>query len=207
MAITTYAELKTSITDFLNRDDLDAATPTFISLAEADMQRKIRHWRQEKRSNANLNSRYSDVPSDFLEVIRFGVSGGNHSTLEIVSQGDMLDLRMKSRDASGSPRYYALTAGEIELFPTPSAVTATELYYYSKIDGLSDSNTSNWLLENHPDAYLYGALVHSAPYLADDARVAVWASLYQNAISSINAESETVKFGGSGRRLKIRGLT
>lgn len=207
MSITTYAELKTSITDFLNRDDLDTATPTFISLAEADMQRKIRHWRQEKRSNANLNSRYSDVPSDFLEVIRFGVSGGNHSTLEIVSQGDMLDLRMKSRDASGSPRYYALTAGEIELFPTPSAVTATELYYYSKIDGLSDSNTSNWLLENHPDAYLYGALVHSAPYLADDARVAVWASLYQNTISSINAESETVKFGGSGRRLKIRGLT
>ena len=207
MSITTYAELKTSITDFLNRDDLDTATPTFISLAEADMQRKIRHWRQEKRSNANLNSRYSDVPSDFLEVIRFGVSGGNHSTLEIVSQGDMLDLRMKSRDASGSPRYYALTAGEIELFPTPSAVTATELYYYSKIDGLSDGNTSNWLLENHPDAYLYGALVHSAPYLADDARVAVWASLYQNAISSINAESETVKFGGSGRRLKIRGLT
>ena len=207
MSITTYAELKTSITDFLNRDDLDTATPTFISLAEADMQRKIRHWRQEKRSNANLNSRYSDVPSDFLEVIRFGVSGGNHSTLEIISQGDMLDLRMKSRDASGSPRYYALTAGEIELFPTPSAVTATELYYYSKIDGLSDSNTSNWLLENHPDAYLYGALVHSAPYLADDARVAVWASLYQNAISSINAESETIKFGGSGRRLKIRGLT
>ncbi|MDG1445854.1 MAG: hypothetical protein P8Q15_05815, partial [Methylophilaceae bacterium] len=62
MAITTYAELKTSITDFLNRDDLDTATPTFISLAEADMQRRVRHWRQEKRSNANLNSRYSDVP-------------------------------------------------------------------------------------------------------------------------------------------------
>jgi hypothetical protein len=207
MAITTYAELKTSITDFLNRDDLDTATPTFISLAEADMQRKIRHWRQEKRSNANLNSRYSDVPSDFLEVIRFGVSGGNHSTLEIISQGDMLDLRMKSRDASGSPRYYALTAGEIELFPTPSAVTATELYYYSKIDNLSASNASNWLLQNHPDAYLYGALVHSAPYLADDARVSVWASLYQNAIGAINAESESVKFGGSGRRLKIRGLS
>ena len=188
MSITTYAELKTSITDFLNRDDLDTATPTFISLAEADMQRKIRHWRQEKRSNANLNSRYSDVPSDFLEVIRFGVSGGNHSTLEIISQGDMLDLRMKSRDASGSPRYYALTAGEIELFPTPSAVTATELYYYSKIDNLSASNASNWLLQNHPDAYLYGALVHSAPYLADDARVSVWASLYQNAIGAINAE-------------------
>lgn len=119
MPITTYAELKTSITDFLNRDDLTTVAPTFISLAEADMQRRVRHWRQEKRSNANLNSRYSDVPGDFLEVIRFGVTGDNNSTLEMISQSQMLDRRMQNGNTSGSPRYYALTAGEIELFPSP----------------------------------------------------------------------------------------
>ena len=207
MAITTYAELKTSITDFLNRDDLTTVTPTFISLAEADMQRRVRHWRQEKRSNANLNSRYSDVPGDFLEVIRFGVTGDNNSTLEMISQSQMLDRRMQNGNTSGSPRYYALTAGEIELFPSPSAITSTELYYYSKIDPLSDSTASNWMLANHPDAYLYGSLIHSAPYLADDSRITMWAALYQAAIDAINAESESVKFGGSGRRLKIRGLS
>tara|TARA_B110000977_G_scaffold176414_1_gene232116 strand:+ start:234 stop:857 length:624 start_codon:yes stop_codon:yes gene_type:complete len=207
MAITTYAELKTSITDFLNRDDLTTVTPTFISLAEADMQRRVRHWRQEKRSNANLNSRYSDVPGDFLEVIRFGVTGDNNSTLEMISQSQMLDRRMQNGNTSGSPRYYALTAGEIELFPSPSAITSTELYYYSKIDPLSDSTASNWMLANHPDAYLYGSLVHSAPYLADDSRITMWAALYQAAIDAINAESESVKFGGSGRRLNIRGLS
>ena len=207
MPITTYAELKTSITDFLNRDDLTTVTPTFISLAEADMQRRVRHWRQEKRSNANLNSRYSDVPGDFLEVIRFGVTGDNNSTLEMISQSQMLDRRMQNGNTSGSPRYYALTAGEIELFPSPSAITSTELYYYSKIDPLSDSTASNWMLANHPDAYLYGSLVHSAPYLADDSRITMWAALYQAAIDAINAESESVKFGGSGRRLNIRGLS
>jgi len=207
MAITTYAELKTSITDFLNRDDLTTVTPTFISLAEADMQRRVRHWRQEKRSNANLNSRYSDVPSDFLEVIRFGVTGDNNSTLEMISQSQMLDRRMQNGNTSGSPRYYALTAGEIELFPSPSAITSTELYYYSKIDALSASTASNWMLANHPDAYLYGSLVHSAPYLSDDSRITMWAALYQAAIDAINAESESVKFGGSGRRLNIRGLS
>ena len=207
MAITTYAELKTSITDFLNRDDLTTVAPTFISLAEADMQRRVRHWRQEKRSNANLNSRYSDVPGDFLEVIRFGVTGDNNSTLEMISQSQMLDRRMQNGNTSGSPRYYALTAGEIELFPSPSAITSTELYYYSKIDALSASTASNWMLANHPDAYLYGSLVHSAPYLSDDSRITMWAALYQAAIDAINAESESVKFGGSGRRLNIRGLS
>ena len=50
MAITTYAELKSSIADFLNRDDLSTIAADFITLAEADIQRFVRHWRQEKRS-------------------------------------------------------------------------------------------------------------------------------------------------------------
>jgi hypothetical protein len=78
------------------------------------------------------------------------------------------------------------------------------LYYISELPALSDSNTSNWLLEHYPDAYLYGSLIHSAPYLKDDARLQVWAALYQSAIDAINAESEKAKFGGSGRRMKIR---
>jgi len=31
--------------------------------------------------------------------------------------------------------------------------------------------------------------------------------LYQSAVDAINAESERSKFGGSGRRMKIRGLS
>ena len=81
---------------------------------------------------------------------------------------------------------------------------STELYYYAKIDALSDSNTSNWLLEYFPDAYLYGALSHSAPYLKDDARLQVWSSLYGNAIGGITADNDKAKFGGSGRRMKIK---
>ena len=56
MPITTYTELKAAIADFLNRDDLSAVVPTFISLAEADIQRRVRHWRMEKRSTAELDT-------------------------------------------------------------------------------------------------------------------------------------------------------
>ena len=66
MALTTYAELKASIADFLNRDDLTSAIPDFITLAEADMQRRVKHWRQEKRSTAELDTQYSAIPADFL---------------------------------------------------------------------------------------------------------------------------------------------
>ena len=204
MAITTYAELKASITDFLNRDDLDTVAPTFISLAEADLQRRVRHWRGEKRSSAEIDTQYSAIPADFLEAIRFYITGGDTRPLELISQAELLDRKFKNLNTSGQPAYYAITAGEIEVYPVPDATYTSELYYNSRIPALSDSTTTNWLLEYYPDAYLYGSLVHSAPYLKEDARLQTWAALYQNAVDAINSESESSKFGGSGRRLKIR---
>ena len=204
MALTTYDELKDSIADFLNRDDLTSVIPDFITLAEADMNRGLRHWRQEKRSTAELDTQYSAIPADFMEAIRFYITSNNTSPLELISQSEMVDRRYRSGDTSGKPAYYAVTAGEIEVYPTPDGTYDAELYYYSRITALSASNTSNWVLEYFPDAYLYGALVHSAPYLKDDARTQVWASLYANALNAINMESEKSKFGGSGRRMKIR---
>ena len=50
MSITTYSELKTAVANWLNRDDLTSVIPDFIALTEADMDRKIRHWRMEKRA-------------------------------------------------------------------------------------------------------------------------------------------------------------
>ena len=204
MALTTYDELKDSIADFLNRDDLTSVIPDFITLAEADMNRGLRHWRQEKRSTAELDTQYSAIPADFMEAIRFYITSNDTSPLELISQSEMVDRRYRSGDTSGKPAYYAVTAGEIEVYPTPDGTYDAELYYYSRIPALSASNTSNWVLEYFPSCYLYGALVHSAMYLKDDARLQGWAALYQNEIAAINAESEKSKFGGSGRRMKIR---
>jgi len=204
MPITTYAELKTNIADFLNRDDLASISSTFISLAEDDLNLRLRHWRQEKRSTAEIDTQYSAIPADMLEIIRFYITSGDTRPLELISQAEMLDRKFRNLNTSGQPAYYALTAGEIEVYPVPDGTYTSELYYYSRIPALSDSNTSNWVLDYYSSAYLYGSLIHSAPYLKDDARIQVWAALYQSAIDAINAESEKAKFGGSGRRMKIR---
>lgn len=204
MAITTYAELKAAIADFLNRDDLADVAGDFITLAEADMSRTLRHWRMEGRSTAEIDTQYSALPADFLEAIRFYVTSGTSNALELISQGELLKRKEMSLNEVGKPRYYAITAGEIEVYPVPDGTYTAELYYYQRITPLSDSNTSNWLLQYHPDAYLYGALVHSAGYLKDDARIQVWASLYANAIAAIMSDGEKTKFGGVGLRIKPR---
>jgi hypothetical protein len=66
------------------------------------------------------------------------------------------------------------------------------------------SNTTNWLLTEAPDVYLYGALVHTAPYLKDDARIAIWESFFAQGIDNLNISSSDAKYGGSGLVMKIK---
>ena len=208
MAITNYTNLQTSIADFLNRDDLTSVIPTFIQLAEADMNRQVRHWKMEARSagTQDAGDQYMQIPSDWLETIRLHLTGSGTSALTLTSRASMADIRAKNEDISTvKPYYYTHADGQFELYPTPTEATDFELLYYQKIPDLA-TNSTNWLLTDAPDVYLYGALLHSAPYLAEDARVAVWAQMYSAAVQNVNNASEQARYSGSGMTLKVRGL-
>ena len=205
MPLDTYANLQAAVSDFLNRDDLASVIPSFISLAEADINRKLRDWRMETRTTLAATTQYTALPADWLETIRLQVTGGT-SELELASQGALAEMRAAINDQTGRPTHYALTGGQLELFPTPSQSVTLDLVYVAKVPALSNAATSNWLLTTAPDVYLYGALMQSAPYLKDDARTAVWAGLYAEAIGGLNAASERARYSGANLRLRIRGM-
>ena len=204
MSITNYTELKATIADWLLRDDLTAVISTFISLTEADINRRVRHWRMEKRATTDLDSQYSALPFDFISPIRMSITGDRFTELETVGQSEMLALRNGSSNKSGTPQYYSITSGEIEVYPNPTGTFTLEMAYYGQIDALNDSNADNWMLIYSPDVYLYGALLQAAPYLKDDERIGVWKGLYEESIAGLVLETDKAKFGGSGLRLKIR---
>jgi hypothetical protein len=202
MAITTYDELKASIANWLNRDDLTAVIPDFISLAEADLARGVRHWRMEKRSTATIDTRYTELPDGFLDPMRFHL-GVDQQNIELTSPSELQKYRNESSDVAGRPKLYAITGGQIEVWPSPDTSYTGELYYYAKINPLSDAVSTNWVLQYYPDAYLYGSLIHSAPYLSDDQRTTVWAALYKSATDGINSNNDKAKFGGN-LRLRVK---
>jgi len=208
MAITNYTNLQTTIADFLNRDDLTAVIPTFIQLTEAQLNRDIRHHNMEARTSGQQTGgdQYMQVPSDWLETIRLHLTGSGTSALTLMSRAAIADIRAKNENVSTVlPYYYCHSDGQFELYPTPVEDTDFELLYYQKIPDLA-TNSTNWLLTDAPDVYLYGALLHSAPYLAEDARVAVWAQMYSAAVQNVNSASEKARYSGSGMTLKVRGL-
>ena len=198
MALTTYAELKTSIGDWLNRSDLTAAIPDFISLAEAQIERTLRTRQMIVRANASFDAEYGAVPSDFLETKSLKLTSTNPQTpLEFLSI-DALDNKASEYTGSGKPRFFGVVGGQFRIVPTPDATYTTELTYYAKLTKLSSSVATNWLLTANPDIYLYGALLQAAPYLQDDARIQTWATLYERALNdSQTADDRGASSGGA----------
>jgi hypothetical protein len=197
MAISTFAELQDQIAAFLNRQDLADKIPTFIALAEADINRRVRHYNMMKRQNTTLSANTDRItqPADWVEAINIQAtrSSGDYR-LKYVSPADLDDLR--DRDERGAPLYYSLIGSEIEVAPKPESNVSIEQIYYGKIPALSDGATSNWLLTSHPDAYLYGALLHSAPYLDEDARLQTWGAGYERAVAGVNDSSRRSMLSG-----------
>jgi hypothetical protein len=190
MALDTYSGLKATIADYLNRDDLTSAIPSFITLAEAKFNRKLRVRQMVKRATATIDTQYFGYPSDWLQAKQFVLNTNPITYLEFVTnfQGD--EIRQTTAIGVGKPLYYTIVGAQIEVIPTPDTGYTGELTYYGKIPVLSDSNTSNWLLAYAPDLYLYGALLEATPYLKDDERLATWSSLYANSLGDMEVADQ-----------------
>jgi len=205
MALSTYAELKTSIGDWLNRSDLTAAIPDFISLSEAQVERTLRTRQMIVRANAYFDAQYGAVPDNFLETKSLKLTSTNPQTpLQFLSI-DALDNEAANYTASAKPKFFGVVGGQFRLVPTPDSNYTTELTYYAKLTKLSSTVTTNWLLASSPDIYLYGALLQAAPYLQDDARIQVWSSLYDRAMSELQTADD--RGASSGGALLTRAKT
>ena len=204
MALDSFANLKTSIADWLNRSDLTAIIPDFITLAEAQLNRELRHYKQHNKATANIETQYSATPTDWLQSVRFHLNDTSATLLKQTSPEEIAKLRDGNDNTKGKPQYYSIVGDLIEVWPTPDLTYTGELLYYQKIQALSDSNTSNWLLAMSPDAYLYGSLLQATPYLKDDERMGVWGATYQGIINAINGESDNTRHSASNLQLRIR---
>ena len=203
MAITTYSELKTAIADWLNRSDLASAIPNFISLAEAQMSRQIRHRKMVTRATATMDTPYFAVPADWKETIRFQLNTNPVTPLLYVTPEQLLE-DSQGYSSAGQPMFFTTIGQQFEVLPQPDGSYDAELLYYSKLPALSDEAPTNWLLTESPDIYLYGALAQSAPYLKEDERTGIWAGLYQKFVDDMMLADERARIGSSKLKARIR---
>jgi len=184
MALTTYTELKASVADWINRDDLTAVIVDFISLAEAQIERTLRTTQMIVRATASIDGEYSAVPADFLETRTVKLNTNPIQPLQFETV-DSLDSLRTQYTAPGRPQYFGIVGTQIRVVPVPDTTYTAELIYYGKLTKLSSTNATNWLLTSSPDIYLYGALLQGAPYLQNDERIQTWATLYERGLNDL----------------------
>jgi len=158
-----------------------------------------------ERATATLDSEYSAVPADWLESIRYQINTNPITVMEFVSP-DQAAMLKGANSSGGKPIYYTQIGQQFQVIPVPDSGSAYtgELTYYAKIPALTVSNTSNWLLVDSPDLYLYGSLLQAAPYLQDDQRITTWAALYTTAINDLKVSDERSRMATSALRMRAR---
>jgi len=203
MAITTYAELQAAVADWLNRQDLTATIPNFISLAEAQLNRELRHRKMITRATLTVDAQYENQPADFLETVRFQLNTNPITPLVYETPEQILE-DSQTYVTSGQPMFFSTIGTQFQFLPVPDASYSAELMYYAQIPSLSVSNTSNWLLTEAPDVYLYATLIQSAPYLKEDERIGTWAGIYQRLLADLKVSDERARIGSSKLVARIR---
>ena len=202
MAISTYAELKTAVANWLNRDDLTANIPDFITLCEARLNRVLRTRAMEGLYTASTiaGQRDYNLPASYLQMRALRLNTSPLTVLEYVSP-EIMD-RVWAGSSGGKPVAYTIKANELFLGPSPGAVYTMEMDYYRKFDSLSAIITTNAMLTDNPDVYLYGSLLEAEPFIKNDSRIQVWGTSFYKAITDIQDQDSKDRHSGSEMRIR-----
>jgi hypothetical protein len=195
MAINTYTNLQTAISNFLARSDLTAQIPDFITMAEARMSRELETRSQEKRATASTvgGNEYLSLPTDLREVREVKL---NTTPLTVLSYYSPVALDEKfASGGQGKPLGYSIIGDEIKLRPVPDTTYSLEIVYIGTINALSATNATNNILSRSPDAYLYGALAEAYAYLLDEQRAAQYLQRFNLAIDEIRRDEQRAHYG------------
>lgn len=197
--ITTLTELKNAIASELDRSDLATTSALWPSLCEAEVSQKLRHFKMLAEVDIiGNNFNRVQLPSDWEESYNVKVDGR-----QITFQTrDVLDLeRTKVLNGATEPQYpkfYSYFGDYLEIWPYPDEEYVVTLQYYQSIPPLAlQTGQTNWLLTRAPAVYFYGSLKHSAPYLHDDQRIALWSKLFNDALAELQGASDVAQQSGS----------
>lgn len=210
MALETYDDLVSTVADWLNRADLTAVIPTFVQLAEAGFNRdeRFRASPLMARAQAAVHAQFISLPSDFIEMVNLrllvdSVPTAGAPTLDYLPLAEFDERRARYR-AAGQPVFYSIAGTQLEFLPAPSDLYTVEMLYHAKVPALGEANETNYILANHPDLYLYGALMQAAPYLKDDDRIATWATLYSAGADALKIASDRAQLGAAPLKMRSR---
>ena len=205
MSLDRYSALQASVADWLNRTDLTAVIPDFITLCEADLRTRLKTKHTSiLQATLAAGDKSIALPAYLLEIVSVAISGSTlGSALHIVSYEALLRYRVQY-PTSAVPLFCAVVGDTLEFAPTPGGNYTLDIEVEGPFVPLSITAVTNWILEDYPHVYLFGALLESASYLKDDDRTKVWGAKYERALAQLAVARERWQFPGQLTRRLAR---
>lgn len=204
MSLDTYANLQASIADWLNRSDLTTQIPDFIALAESEIRRRLR--RTSKTDQIDVDDEFVDIPSDMAELRSLSLVTGSPESdvpLRVCTPEMLAERKARQAGAAGRPSDVAVIAGQLQFAPAPDQTYTANIFYFQSLDPLSTTNTSNDLLDEAPDVYLFGALMQAEPFLEHDERIGTWKQKFDDGIDQLNDVRTREEYNASIRAVRL----
>jgi hypothetical protein len=195
MAVLTYTTLMAQVVDTLGSQVTTAQVDAMLPLVEARFNRIIESPQREIESYANPTSDVA-LPDDCWRLRDMWLVGSPDQTLVQLSPATARTLYGLE---TGSPQAYVITGTNIDFWPTPGddSTDTIKIRYEQSIPALSATQTTNWLLTQHPDIYYYALLLQCEAFIVNDERLTLWKSALDEALAELRELSGRQRYGAA----------
>lgn len=202
MALANYSDLLASVASWMNRTDLTAVIPDFVTIAESRIARDLRLRKQLTSSTltTSTSTRAVTLPSGFLEFNSLTIDGTPDTFVQVVTT-EHLNAKYPDGGYSAKPIVCAIEGDTVLFGPQPDAVYTVNIDYYARFPGLQ-ANSTNWLMTNHPNVYLSACMAQGCLFTLDKTGAAEWNAVYKAEVDELSRDDQDAIYNGAVLRVK-----
>ncbi len=190
-----YDSLLTTVAARMNRSDLTDLIPDFIVSVESEANtflasNPVRPMVESETLAAT--SQRVDLPDNFIDVIDLYASDGT-TTWPLARVGTSAQFDYYKGRALAPGIIYDSTAvqqfkilGSTIVLSASATLTLT-LDYTAKLTAVTSTNSTNWLMQSHPDVYEFGTLAHAAKHVRDMDYYSINRDLFISSLGAVPA--------------------
>jgi hypothetical protein len=194
--IENYDDLQNEILNWMDREEDAAAiarVPKWILFAESWFNRELRTPEMEQSYTFTADAEDMPLPSDYLAMRAIYQETEPDLPLNGMSPDQ---LRRDFGGYSGTPQAYAIVGGGIRFAPVPERELLYTMDYFGRIENLSVTAPSNWVLQTAPELYLFAALFFGYTWAKNKEDAAESLNLATGILDRLKITSTAARWGG-----------
>ena len=200
MPLDVFSNLKASIKSRSKRNDIsDADIEDYINQCESEYHNnsisplRIRSMEARATAAADITTRFLALPDAYLQMRRLKLndpySGGSDRDIEFLAPE-----QMPLNNLTQIPTFFSVTT-QLEFDSIPDQAYTVEMQYIKKITALSDANTTNDVLTNYPNIYVFGALWALFQDAMEGDVAEYWYGKFISSIQGANLSDQAGRYG------------